>query len=89
MTTSRFFLLAILLIGNSIPVAAQQSSEDRKIEAELATWREKIDSVDLKIVVLLNRRTEHVLTLSPLKKQLGNDVRDPGRGPSCSTILNR
>ncbi len=46
MTISRFVLPAILLIGSSVAVAAQQSSEDRKLEAELSAWREKIDNVD-------------------------------------------
>ena len=46
---------------------------------ELAAWRERIDATDRELVALLNRRAGYVLKLAPLKRQVGVEVRDPGR----------
>jgi chorismate mutase len=46
---------------------------------ELAAWRDRIDGADRELVALLNRRAEYVLKLAPLKRQIGVEVRDPGR----------
>ncbi len=45
----------------------------------LSDWRERIDQVDRELVALLNRRAGIVLSLAPLKKQLGMNVHEPGR----------
>jgi len=77
--TKRLLLLATVLIAFFGFVATPQTRERARIESDLAKWRSEIDGVDRKIVELLNRRAEYVLKLSPLKQQLGSEVRDPGR----------
>jgi chorismate mutase/prephenate dehydratase len=46
---------------------------------DLSDWRDEIDAIDREIVSLLNRRTQCVLALAPLKRENKIDVLDPDR----------
>ena len=55
------------------------SAKSTSPEEQLAQWRGRIDSADREIIALLNRRAGYVQQLAPLKRQIGMEVRDPGR----------
>jgi len=46
---------------------------------EVSDWRERIDTIDHRLLELLNERVECVLRLSPLKRQVGLPVFSPER----------
>ncbi|MCY4587344.1 MAG: chorismate mutase [Bryobacterales bacterium] len=46
---------------------------------EVSDWRERIDTIDRRLLELLNERVECVLRLSPLKRQAGLPVFSPER----------
>lgn len=77
--TKRSLLLTIILGASLAAAVAAQVDRDAAVEKELSHWRGEIDAVDGEIVALLNRRTQYVLKLAPLKEELGRDVRDAGR----------
>ena len=62
-------------------MAAQSndSSEARSAESRRAECRERIDSVDRRLVALLNERTEIVETIGQLKKGAQLPVYEPRR----------
>jgi chorismate mutase len=46
---------------------------------DISHWRDKIDSVDERLVALLNERAGYVLEIGALKKQLNLPVHEPRR----------
>lgn len=46
---------------------------------EISDWRDKIDEVDEKLVVLLNERAGYVLQIGAIKKQMKAPVHEPRR----------
>jgi chorismate mutase len=46
---------------------------------DISDWRKKIDEVDRELVALLNRRSEFVLEIAKLKRQLGMPIYEPLR----------
>ncbi len=46
---------------------------------ELSDWRTKIDEIDLELLRLLNKRSEHAIHIGELKSQHGVPVYSPER----------
>jgi chorismate mutase-like protein len=54
---------------------------------DLAEWRGKIDALDQKLLELLNERARCVLSLAPLKKDLGIPIYEPQREEQVFTNI--
>ena len=46
---------------------------------DISDWRDKIDSVDERLVELLNERARYVLEIGAIKKQMNAPVHEPKR----------
>jgi monofunctional chorismate mutase len=46
---------------------------------EIEGWRKKIDEIDLKLVELLNQRSQCAIEIGKIKKKLEIDIYDPRR----------
>ncbi len=56
---------------------------------DLSDWRKRIDSLDRKLLALLNERAEYVLKLAPLKRQKEIPIEEPDREAAIHDSLNR
>ncbi len=46
---------------------------------DIECWRKKIDEIDLKLVELLNQRSQCAIAIGKIKKKLNIDIYDPRR----------
>jgi monofunctional chorismate mutase len=46
---------------------------------DIEGWRQKIDEIDLKLVDLLNQRSQCAIEIGKIKKKLNIDIYDPRR----------
>lgn len=56
---------------------------------DLSDWRKRIDSLDRKLLSLLNERAECVLKLAPLKRQMAIPIEEPDREAAIHASLKR
>ena len=50
-----------------------------KQPSDLREWRARIDALDRKILMMLNKRGRYVLGLAPIKRQMNVPVHEPNR----------
>jgi len=46
---------------------------------EMGKWRDRIDEIDLQLVLMFNERTQCAIEIGHIKKQLGLEIYSPSR----------
>ena len=56
---------------------------------DIEGWRKKIDEIDLKLVELLNQRSQCAIEIGKIKKKLNVEIYDPRREKTVIDSVRR
>lgn len=90
---SIILLLSIFIFGSNFYFTAHardySKGSSQKTPETIETLRDKIDSIDREILVLLNERAEAAVEIGKLKEKQGLEVYNPGREKIIEEKLKR